>query len=116
MTMSEFIAAMFGALSLWLLLKWPHEHQQEGLFYLDQAGNLVKRTNGEKIPIEEPVFVIRGRDKLALRTLAYYLLLAEKEGCNIYLREAVRIVEGRFMDFATNYEKRMKMPGITEGR
>lgn len=40
--------------------------------YKFEAGQVINRSSGKPIPEDEPVFVLRARDVLALKTLMYY--------------------------------------------
>jgi hypothetical protein len=76
---------------------------------------LVKKSNGEAIPEDEPVFILRGRDHLAVSLLQCYYSLSVQDGCNDYHMEMLlRSIKG-FQDFADKHPERMKQPSITRG-
>ncbi len=71
-----------------------------------RAGRLFNRATGEHIDIDEPVFILRAKDKNAIPTLSYYASLCENE------RHA-DVILGRVADFtlfAKEYPSRMKQP------
>lgn len=79
-------------------------------------GQVVKISNGEVIPPDEPLFLLRARDRLALPLLHIYEQLSEVDGCNEYhflkLGEAIQ----EFEKFALDYPGRMKQPSVTRGK
>lgn len=76
---------------------------------------LVKMSNGEPIPEEEPVHVFRARDEYALPALYFYRQFSIKQGCNDYHDEGVRKQIERFENWKTENFEKMKIPGITRG-
>lgn len=79
--------------------------------YEARDGRIYNRASGEAIPDDEPVFIFRARDKMAIKALEGYLqALAATEPKNYQHIQAVceRIVH--FSDFKTNNFHRMKMP------
>jgi len=76
---------------------------------------IYKRGTNEIIPELEPIILFRGRDKLALKMLQYYLELCELDGCTKYQLDSVQNQIERFRKFAET-SPTMKQPGITEGR
>jgi len=81
-----------------------------------EDGKIVKVSNGQPIPDDEPIFILRARDRLAVAALSHYIELAEGDGCNDYLLDSVREMLGRFQDFAWNNPQKMKQPGVTRGK
>jgi hypothetical protein len=77
---------------------------------------IVKTSNGEPIPHDEPVFLIRARDRLAIPLLRMYWLLSEVDGCNDYHFAALKASIEQFQEFAAKNPFRMKQPSITRGR
>ena len=76
---------------------------------------LVKISNGEAIPDDEPVHIFRARDLYAVSALRYYLELSRKWGCNDYHEDAVMAQIKRFEEWAKEHPDKMKQPGITRG-
>jgi len=76
-------------------------------------GRVVNRQSGAAIPDDEPVFLLRGRDINAVKTLESYLKIAKASGCNKEHEQAVKIRIGQFSDFAHWNKKRMKKPDTT---
>jgi len=77
---------------------------------------LVKRSNGDVIPEDEPVFVFRARDYLALPILRYYLQRCQQDNCTEYQLSLLKKRIAVFEQYAADNEDRMKQPGITEGK
>jgi hypothetical protein len=77
---------------------------------------IIKTTNGEVLPLEEPLFLMRARDWLAIPALRKYRELAVADGCNDYLLEGIDENIRKFTEFQTKYPERMKQPGITRGQ
>lgn len=71
-------------------------------------GKLTNRQSGSVIPDDEPVFILRARDVLALPTLQYYRRSAHGEH-----HDAVSLRIKQFSQFATNHPERMKIPDTT---
>jgi hypothetical protein len=77
---------------------------------------LIKISNEEPIPEEEPVFILRARDTLAISTLEHYAGMSNDDGCtNDHLRGMGCVIRA-FKAFKSNYAERMKQPGCTRGR
>jgi hypothetical protein len=76
---------------------------------------IFKSTNGQPIPEGEPVILFRGRDRLALPMLRYYLQLCVADGCTPYQKESMETMIARFQKFADD-STTMKQPGITLGK
>lgn len=84
-----------------------------GKFYIE-AGDVFK-ANGEVIPSEEPIFILRGRDKVALDLLKEYHRRCLQTGCNTWQLEGVERAIGAFRTFSRIHQDRMKEPGVTKG-
>ena len=80
------------------------------------GSEIVKKSNGEHLPIEEPLFLIRARDWLAMPMLKKYRELAVADGCNDYILELFDESLRAFEKFAKDYPARMKQPGVTRGK
>lgn len=89
-----------------------HETTIDGRF----AMRIVKTSNNEILPDDEPLFLMRARDHLAIPTLKAYREKAVADGCNDWflglIDERIEIFEA----FAREHPERMKQPGITKGR
>lgn len=79
-----------------------------------ENGEIIKTSSGEILSRDEPLILMRGRDRLVLATLRYYRELCRLDGCNDYHLGLIdeRIVE--FEAYASD-PSRMKQPGITCG-
>ncbi len=84
-------------------------------FHLE-GEQIVKTSNGEPIPEDEPVFILRARDRLALEVLEYYRNICEQDGCIDFQLDGIGINIQRFDAFAREHPERMKQPGITRGK
>lgn len=62
------------------------------------------------IPDDEPVFVIRGKDILAARAVAYWMDLAVQHGVNDKKMAAVAMHLKMIEDFQHDYPERCKVP------
>jgi len=76
---------------------------------------IIKTSNGELIPENEPTILFCGRDRLALPMLSFYRELCLKDGCTDYQLASMDEMIRRFEKFA-EASSTMKQPGITEGR
>lgn len=76
---------------------------------------IVKTSNGEPIPDDEPLMLFRARDRNALPMLRYYQELCEIDGCNDFQMEGIRNRIAAFSRFRREHLERMKQPGITRG-
>lgn len=88
---------------------------QDGKFHIE-GDKIIKTSNGEAIPEDEPIWIVRGRDKLALPILYAYLKDSLDDNCTGYQIEGVKALIDRFARFADDYPERMKQPGITLGK
>ena len=80
------------------------------------TGDIVKRSNGEVVPEDEPLFLIRARDRLAVKALLAYRVLSQEDGCIDYHFEHLdRDIEA-FKKFREEHPERMKQPSITRGK
>lgn len=76
---------------------------------------IVKTTNGQEIPENEPLFLLRARDWLAVPLLLRYRELCIADGCNDWQLSQIDGVIDRFRMFAVDNPQTMKQPGITRG-
>lgn len=79
-------------------------------------GKLSKRQNLQPIPDDEPVFILRARDRLALKVLRYFDMLCREDGATEWQLEANKKTLGYFDDFRRANPELMKQPGITRGK
>jgi hypothetical protein len=91
----------------------------------DEEGNLkievIKTTNGQPIPEEEPLVLFRGRDQLAAPALLCYQALIKVATYPDPLAKEEHILSNKlsiamFEEFSRNYPDRMKLPNITRGK
>lgn len=90
------------------------KHFLNARFHIE-GGKLVKTSNGQPVPPEEPTFILRGRDLLAMPTLATYYKLGEQDGCNEEFLAGIREAMNGFARFEFEQRAKMKQPGITRG-
>lgn len=87
----------------------------DGKFHLD-GERVVKTSNGQEIPLdEEPVILLRARDRLALPLLLAYRDMCVADGCTDYQMQLVDARIAEFQRFAKEHADQMKQPGITRG-
>ena len=84
------------------------------MFHIEN-NRLVKTSNGEPVPDDEPVFVFRARDLQALGALNYYIVLCMNAHLDPDRISQVRKCRDRFQDFKAVHPDRMKNPGVTGG-
>jgi hypothetical protein len=85
-------------------------------FAVSTDGKIYKKSNEEIIPDDEPLFLLRGRDVLALELLGSYERISRSYLCNEYHLKKLKETIAGFIKFQKDYPERMKMPSITEGR
>lgn len=83
--------------------------------YEARDGQIVKKTTGEPIPEDEPIFILRGRDRLAFYAISRYRDLAHDDGCSPYHMKGVADALQAFAEYRATHEDRMKQPGVTLG-
>lgn len=77
---------------------------------------VIKTSNGEKIPHDEPLLILRARDHLAVPLLRIYQQLSIVDGCNDWFLDQQQTTIADFETFAREHPERMKQPGITKGK
>jgi hypothetical protein len=76
---------------------------------------LIKRSNEDPVPEDEPVFILRARDHLAVAAIEYYERLSLADGCNDYHQGGMVRVIAAFKEWAAQNPDKMKQPGVTRG-
>lgn len=84
--------------------------KQEPKYNSDQGG-IFNRASGEYIPHEEPVFILRARDKHAIQTLQFYADMVKDE----HHQSVVAARIAHFTNYQMNYPERMKEPDTDKG-
>lgn len=87
----------------------------DGKFAID-GDEIVKISNGDKIPHDEPVIVLRARDHISLYALRAYRAMCIVDKCNDYQMNGIDEVIAKFEEFKKKNPERMKQPGITRGQ
>jgi hypothetical protein len=88
----------------------------DGKFATTTNGAIVKKSNGEVLPDDEPLFLFRARDNHAIQVLQYYFDLCEQDKGSDWQIEKMAEPMADFMQFAKDHPERMKTPGITRGQ
>jgi len=86
------------------------------MFHIDDEGHLIKTSNNSIVPEDEPLFVLRGRDALAIETLHHYVALMAGSGGDPQRMLELGYVVHDFRKFSENHPERMKQPGVTRGK
>ena len=84
--------------------------------YHVEGERVVKTHNGEEVPEDEPLFLLRARDRLALPLLQIYQQLCLDDDCTDFQMVLVGRVLNDFVSFKNAHPERMKQPGITRGK
>ena len=84
----------------------------DGKFSTDGT-KIFNTVSGEEIPADEPLFLLRGRDALAVKAIKAYLIAAIVEDCNDLHVAGIEQVKKKFKHFAEANPERMKEPGVT---
>lgn len=79
-------------------------------------GDQILNAANEPIPEDEPLFLLRARDYLALPTLRYYQGACRMDGCTDYQNNGIQAAIEAFQDFNREHPERMKQPGISKGK
>jgi len=87
----------------------------DGKFGVTSDGEfkIVNLVSGEAIPDDEPLFLLRGRDDLAVQTLNDYYRYCCSSECKESHVEAAWATLMKFNDFRNEHPESMKQPGIT---
>ncbi len=85
-------------------------------FAVSTDGKIYKKSNNEIVPDDEPLFLLRGRDLLAISLLFEYAEISKRAKCNEYHLFKLGQTTGSFLKFKAEYPERMRMPSITEGK
>jgi len=83
------------------------------MFHID-GEQLVKTSNGQPVPEDEPVFIIRARDKNAVETLTHYIWLCRMSSTpEDRIADLYEVVD-RFKSYANTHQT--KTPGWSHGQ
>lgn len=85
-------------------------------FSTTETGDIVKVSNGEILPLDEPLFLMRARDWLAIKALEHYRQLSLADGCTPYHFMKLDAEIEKFKRFSVEHPERMKQPSITQGK
>jgi hypothetical protein len=81
-----------------------------------ENNQLIKTSNGQPIPDDEPVVILRARDHLALHILRIYREVSIVDGVNDWFLNEQDKTIADFEQFTKEHPERMKQPGITMGK
>jgi len=84
-------------------------------YHVTDDGRIIKTGNGQEVPMDEPMFLFRARDYLAVPALEFYQQLCIDNGCTDYQKQSMEDMIEKFKEFAAS-SPTMKQPGITEGK
>lgn len=88
----------------------------DGKFHIDfNFREIFKTSSSEVVPRNEPLFLFRARDYLAVPLLEHYRKMCELDGCTDYQLRLLDEQIADFKRFAENNPNKMKQPGITRG-
>ena len=81
-----------------------------------EGEQIIKTSNGDVVPEDEPLILIRARDRLAIDLLRHYRRLCVYDLCTGYQVQGVDNRLEAFEKFAVDHPERMKQPGVTQGK
>lgn len=87
----------------------------DGKFHITKD-KIINISSGEVISEDEPLFLFRARDWLALKTLDFYLDICKDNKCVPEQIAAVEREIKKFENFRKIFTEQMKQPGITMGK
>lgn len=85
-------------------------------FATTTEGHIIKLSNGEILPADEPLFLMRARDRLAVKFLNNYIEISSEDGCNDFHFDLMNKSVNDFMEFRKLNPDKMKQPSITRGK
>jgi hypothetical protein len=86
-------------------------------FATTSYGEVIKLSNGEILPGDEPLFVLRARDVLAIPMLLHFEELIKQQNYDFsFILELGNENQRLFKEFAKEHPERMKLPGVTKGK
>lgn len=86
------------------------------MYHINDELRLVKTSNGQVVPDDEPLFVVRGRDATAHLVVANYIAL-----CSAYevpedrIEQLYGVLRG-FIVYLAKHQELIKVPGVTHGK
>lgn len=72
-----------------------------------RGGKLVNRQSGQPIPDDEPVFILRARDRRAAQAIQHYAIACNGNPDHF---QAIAMRLAQFSNWATEHPERMKEP------
>ena len=82
----------------------------DGKYSVD-GDRIINTMTGEAIPEDEPVFLLRARDNIALKTLYEYLGSCSEAGCGILHMQTLVQRIAAFQKWSADNPEKMKEPG-----
>lgn len=91
---------------------WKLQDAKYGASHEDDATFLANLFTGYPIPRDEPVFILRGQDRLAAQAIETYVRMATDAGNVVtpHTEASAATAFQAFTDFAIAHPERMKMP------
>lgn len=86
-----------------------------GRKYHIENNEVVRTADGTPIPADEPLFILRAKDRLAVAALLEYREICRRDGCNDYQLDGLSDIVAEFEKFAAEHPEAMKQPGVTRG-
>lgn len=87
--------------------------QLNEMFHLE-GERLVKTSNGQFVPEDEPLFILRARDMNATDAIEYYISLCDISGTPADRLAAMDEVVAKFKAYRKTHDT--KVPGSTHGK
>lgn len=79
-------------------------------FAVTSEGDIISVRTGAPIPDHEPKILFRGKDKLAIPMMQYYLELCIQNGCTKEQEESMRAMIEEFREYKNKFASVMKTP------
>jgi len=84
----------------------------DGKYHIEND-QIIKTATGEVVPEEEPLFLLRARDPLAVSALLDYMDCCDARGCTRAQVALVGLRAEMFKLFRRTHPEAMKLPGST---
>lgn len=84
--------------------------------YHIEGDELIKSSNKQPIPHDEPVFILRARDRVAIHAIRIYVVLCQIDRVDNERIDQLFKVINRFCLWMVRNPARVKQPGVTKGK
>lgn len=78
-------------------------------------GDQIYKSNGDLVPEDEPLFLLRAKDIVSIPTLRAYLDMCVSRHCNTEHLYDINTIIKKFADWQEKNKDKMKIPNITKG-